>query len=135
MTSVGVRVSLKVVKPARSANSALIALLATEPRDIGPTLADPLRHDRGQVRTKGGIESSDLAGRLREQRRLVVGGSLATEGGQHAIGRLAAGLGAGDAYGAGVPPVDPCGVASRYRPPNAAVAIHRADTRVAPRRR
>ena len=134
MTSVGVRVSLKVVKPARSANSALHraprhrasrhradARGSPPPRPRAGT--DERRH-----RVVGPRGPSARAARAR-RRRL-----LATEGGQHAIGRLAAGLGAGDTrHGAGVPPVDPCRRGLQIQTAERGGERYRADTRVAPK--
>ena len=90
MTSVGERVSLNVVKPARSAKRTLTSRSSPPSRSPRRRAADgsPGRRPR-QVRPERRVQAAQLAGGLREQGESSSVAPSRRRSGEHPVGRLA----------------------------------------------
>ena len=87
---------------------AYLALLPAKPGDLGSAFAQSLRHDGRQVRPERRIEALDLAGRLGEERDLLVRRPIASQVGHHPIGRFSPCIRGDDGrHGLAIPAIDP----------------------------
>ena len=124
MTSVGERVSLKVVNPGQvGEHHADLTLLAAQRRQRGRAFADPLGDDRRQVGSKRRIEPPDLPRGLRQERQLLVRAPSRRR--SESTGSVDSPRASADTTDVTAPAYQRstrASVASRYRPPNAAVS-------------